>query len=74
MSERKQNFKHNLSTPDKFKKEFAHRTWADIDTRPTATPFYSLLLNSLLLYFLLLYSTPLSPLLLLNYTILSSTL
>lgn len=55
MSERKQNFKHNLSTPDKFKKEFAHRTWADIDTRPTATPFYSLLLNSLLLYFLLLY-------------------
>lgn len=33
MSERKQNFKHNLSTPDKFKREFAHRTWADIDTR-----------------------------------------
>lgn len=42
--------------------------------RVTATPFYSLLLNSLLLYFLLLYSTPLSPLLLLNYIQLYYTL
>lgn len=79
MSERKQNFKHNLSTPDKFKKEFAHRTWADIDTRTPGPKWFfhantcESELRTRYCYSILLFASQLSATIL-SATLLDSTL